>query len=312
MKNHQPLVLLLFLLLIGGPVSAFQDNETPYRSQNFTVNAPGDLEVTTSGSAISVSGNSGNAVVIDMFVKYKGKAVESPNSEVEEMLENYELDFSQNGNKISVSAKQKGNWGWNSNNKINLSFHISVPHQMSTSVKSSGGSISMSDISGKHEVNTSGGSVKIYRSEGELITKSSGGSFRLEEFKGDASIQTSGGSIKINQMIGDLSISSAGGSVVLEEMEGSIDVSSSGGSIKAQMNTLENGLTMKSSGGSITAVIPEGMGLDLDLSGGSVNSTIANFNGEIKRDRILGKMNGGGIPVTMQSSGGSIKLEFGN
>lgn len=168
----------------------------------------------------------------------------------------------------------------------------------------------MTEISGNHEVHTNGGSVKISDSKGELLTKSSGGSFLLEEFEGNANIQTSGGSIKIKELTGDIVIGSAGGSVDLQEIEGSIDVSSSGGSIKAQLDTLEKALTMKSSGGSITAIVPEGMGLDLDLRGGRVKSTLANFNGEIKDDKVLGKMNGGGIPVRMESSGGSINLEF--
>ena len=67
---------------------------------------------------------------------------------------------------------------------------------------------------------------------------------------------------------------------------------------------------MKPSGGSITAIVPKGVGLNLDLSGGRVNTSLSNFDGEIKKDKIVGKLNGGGIPVTMQSSGGSINLEF--
>ena len=301
---------LLFLLLIGGTAYGFQENKTPYLSETFKVNAPGELVVTTSGSAISVKGDSGNEVLVEMYVKYKGKEVSAKNSEVEGLLENYELDFIQSGNKVSVSAKQKGNIKWNSKERINLSFIVSVPYETSTVVKSSGGSISMVEISGNHEVHTSGGSVKISDSKGELLTKSSGGSFLLDEFIGNADIQTSGGYIKVNNLTGDIAIASAGGSVTLEEISGSIDVSSSGGSIKAQLNELEKGLTMKSSGGSITAIVPEGMGLDLDLRGGRVKSTLANFNGEIKDDKILGKMNGGGIPVKMESSGGIINLEF--
>jgi hypothetical protein len=312
MKNLQSFVPLFILLLLASctHASSFQYDSEAYRSQSFSLSGPGDLQVETSGSAITVSGTSGNTVTIDMYVKYKGNEIDGESAEVEELLEDYTLDFSQNGNTISVVAKRSGNWGWDSNNKLSLAFKISVPHAMSSNIKSSGGSISLTEITGKHEISTSGGSVQILKSKGELFTKSSGGSFRLEDFSGNVSVQTSGGSVKVSQLTGDLEIGSSGGSVNLEEIDGSINANTSGGSIKAQLTNLEKSLTMKSSGGSITAIVPKGMGLDLNLSGGRVNSTLTNFSGEMKKDKVVGKINGGGIPVTMQSSGGSINLEF--
>lgn len=313
MKNLQSLFVLIFFLVTASCTNAtsFQFEGEPYLSQSFSINGPGDLKVETSGSSVSVSGTSGNTVTIDMYVKFRGKEIDRENAEVEELLEEYDLDFSQDGNTISLKAKKSGSWGWNSDNRLNLAFKISVPHNMSTNINSSGGSISLAELTGEHEINTSGGSIKVSKSEGELVTKSSGGSFRLEEFRGNVSVQTSGGSVKISQVAGDISIGSSGGSVSLEEIDGSINASTSGGSIKAQLSNLEKGLTMKSSGGSITAVVPMGLGLDLDLRGGRVNTSLSNFSGEQKKDKVIGKINGGGIPVTLQSSGGSINLEFG-
>lgn len=312
MKNLQlPLaMLLLFLGVSCTNASSFQFEGDPYLSHNFTINGPGDLKVETSGASVSVSGTSGNSVVIDMYVKYKGKEIDTENADIEELLEEYDLDFSQNGNTISLTAKKSGGWGWNSDNSLNLAFKVSVPHTMSTNINSSGGSISLTEITGEQEINTSGGSINVSKSDGKLLISSSGGSFRLEEFRGNVSVKTSGGSVKISQVEGDISIGSSGGSVSLEEIEGSINASTSGGSIRAQLTNLEKSLTMKSSGGSITAVVPQGLGLDLNLSGGRVNTTLSNFSGEQKKDKVSGTINGGGIPVTLQSSGGSINLEF--
>lgn len=312
MKNLHSLLPLLILLLLAKYTQAtpFQYDGDPYLSQSFSLAGTGDLKVATSGSAITVTGTSGNTIIIDMYVKYKGNEIDTENAEVEELLEDYTLDISQSGNTISITAKKRSNQGWDSSNKLNLAFKIQVPHEISSNIQSSGGSISLTEISGKHEIQSSGGSIKIDNCDGELVTRSAGGSFRLEEFKGNASVQSSGGSIKINQLTGDLAIGSSGGSVVLEQIDGSIDVSSSGGSIKAQMNALEKGLTLKSSGGSITAVVPEGLGLYLDLRGGRVNSSLGNFSGEQKKDKVVGTINGGGIPVSIHSSGGSISLEF--
>ena len=298
---------LLILLSLQLTAFALEFRADPYRTKKFTLSGAGNLNVETSGSSVAVTGASGNEVVVDMYVKLDGREIEMEDAAVEKELENYNLDISQSGNTISLLVRRKMNSG---RSKMNLSFKIKVPKEMSSKFQSSGGSIAIDGLNGKQEVETSGGSIQVLNSSGAVRTQSSGGSFRVENFKGNVDVQTSGGSIKISQLTGDVQVGSSGGSVTLEEISGSIDASTSGGSIKAQLSDVEKSLTMKSSGGSITAVVPSGLGLNLDLSGGRVNSSLSNFDGEIKKDRILGKINGGGVPVTMQSSGGSINLEF--
>ncbi|WPR76321.1 hypothetical protein [Algoriphagus sp. NG3] len=298
------LVLALFSSeLIGG--AAFSAD--PYLTKEFTLTGAGNLNVETSGASVAVTGAGGNQVIVEMYVKLNGKQVELEDADVERELENYNLDISQSGNTISVIVKKRNNSG---RSKLSLSFQVQVPTEMSSKFQSSGGSIAIDGINGSQEVHTSGGSIQVVNSRGEVKTRSSGGSFRVENFEGNIDVQTSGGSIKVNQLLGDLNVNTSGGSVNLEAISGSIFANTSGGSIRAQLSNVEKQLTMKSSGGSITAVVPDGLGLDLDLSGGRVNSKLSNFSGEVKKDRILGKINGGGVPVTMQSSGGSINLEF--
>ncbi|PZX57695.1 putative adhesin [Algoriphagus ratkowskyi] len=309
MKFSNLVSAFLVSALLSLQFSAFASDfkADPYLTKQFTLNGAGNLKVETSGSSFSVTGGRGNQVVVDMYVKYDGREVETENADVERELENYTLDISQNGNTIALIVKKKNNSG---RSKLNLSFKIQVPEEMSSKFQSSGGSISLDGINGNQEIATSGGSIQVSNSSGYVDTHSSGGSLRVENFKGNVDVQSSGGSVKVNKLTGDLNVSTSGGSVNLEEISGSISANTSGGSIRAQLSNVEKELTMKSSGGSITAVVPEGLGLNLDLSGGRVNSRLSNFSGEVKKDRILGKINGGGNPVTIQSSGGSINLEF--
>lgn len=299
--------VVLMLLSLQLTVFASDFRADPYLTKKFTLSGAGNLNVETSGSSVAVTGASGNEVVVDMYVKLDGKEIEKEDAAVEEELENYILDISQSGNTISLIVKRKTN---TNRSKLNLSFKLRVPKEMSSKFQSSGGSIAIEGLNGKQDLASSGGSIQVINSSGQVKTQSSGGSFRVEDFEGNVGVQTSGGSIKISQLTGDLMIGSSGGSVNLEEIAGSIVVNSSGGSVRAQLSKLEKELTLKSSGGSITAVVPDGLGLNLDISGGRVNSPLSNFDGEIKKDKIVGKVNGGGIPVTLQSSGGSINLEF--
>lgn len=305
MKTLNHSFAFLFLFFFSVSVSAFQAD--PYLTKEFTLNGSGNLKVETSGSSVAVTGTSGNQVIVDMFVKYDGRQIEMENEEVERELANYNLDISQSGNTIAVIIKKRNN---NGRNKLNLSFKIQVPEEMSSKIQTSGGSISVDGISGEQEISTSGGSIQVVNSSGYVKTRSSGGSFRVENFEGNVEVESSGGSIKITHLTGDLNVNTSGGSVNLEDISGSISANTSGGSIRAELSNVEKSVSMMTSGGSITAIVPEGLGLDLNLSGGRVNSNLSNFNGEVKKDKVVGKINGGGIPVTMQSSGGSINLEF--
>lgn len=282
----------------------------PYLTKEFTLNGKGALDVETSGASVAVMGMPGNQVIVEMYVKRNGREYDSKDPEIEELLENYQLDISKSGNTISLKVKKKNNSGWNNRNNLNLSFKVQVPTEMSSNMLSSGGSISLENVSGEQKIATSGGSIRIADASGEVVSKSSGGSFSLNDFDGMVDVQTSGGSVKINGLEGDLKINTSGGSVTLEDISGSIDANTSGGSIRAKLLGVDEDLSFQTSGGSITAMVSAGLGLNLDLRGGRVNSRFSNFDGEVKKDLIVGKMNGGGPLISMRSSGGSINLEF--
>jgi len=62
-----------------------------------------------------------------MYVKYKGKKIDTENAEVEELLEDYTLDFSHKRNTFSIHLPNEMVAGvWESNNKLSLAFKVSV------------------------------------------------------------------------------------------------------------------------------------------------------------------------------------------
>ncbi|WP_111672251.1 DUF4097 family beta strand repeat-containing protein [Algoriphagus litoralis] len=312
MKNSKSLVIglsLAMFFVFVQQVSAFIQTD-PYLSKEFTLSGKGNLEVETSGASVAVTGGSGNQVKVDMFVKRNGKEIGSTDAEVEKLLENYILDISKNGNTISLRVKNKSSDSWRNGNNLSLSFKIQAPIEISSQFQSSGGSISIENLNGTQQISTSGGSIRVVNSSGTVTSKSSGGSFSLTDFDGQVEAQSSGGAVKIADLRGSVSVNTSGGSVTLEDITGKITASTSGGSIRAKLLAVEEDLSFRSSGGSISAEVPAGLGLNLDLRGGRVNTQFSNFDGEIKKDLIVGKMNGGGPLISMQSSGGSINLEF--
>lgn len=313
MKTNQlfSFCMLLLAALTFPTLSYAQGSGDAYRTDNFTVSGNVNFEAETSGSSVKVVGGSGNQIVVTMYAKISGDKVSYPNDRVEEFLEDYRVEIEQNGNTVTLTAKGKSGswWSWD-DNKVNLYFEVAVPENTSTSFQTSGGAISIDRLSGSHDIATSGGSIKVSNSSGEVYTQSSGGSFSLSRFEGDATVKTSGGSVKISDLIGDIEISTSGGSVSLEDIDGSISANTSGGSIRANLVAVEDDLSFKSSGGSISVTVPEDIGLDLNMRGGRVNSTMRNFSGSIDKDRVVGELNGGGYELLVQSSGGRVSLDF--
>lgn len=76
------------------------------------------------------------------------------------------------------------------------------------------------------------------------------------------------------------------------------------------MIQLTEKLELKTTGGNIYATIPAKLGLDLDLSADHINVPLTNFTGTTKKDRVKGQMNGGGIPILLSTSGGSLTLNY--
>ena len=300
-------VLSAFLLTI---LSSFAKDGDPYLTKTFTLNGRGDLSVETSGGSIEVTGHDGNEVEVNVYVKANGgwSLFGDDDDDLEEALQDYEIDIRQRGNQVLATAKRKSK-GWNDNG-LSISFEVAVPHDISCNLNTSGGSISVANVEGTHDINTSGGSISFDNMVGTTKAHTSGGGINIHQYQGKMEASTSGGSVEVTQSEGDIAVSTSGGGITLEDVSGSVEASTSGGSIKADIHQLGESLSLSTSGGSIKATLPEGKGIDLDLSGNRVNTELVNFTGKSEKDNIKGSINGGGIPVNMHTSGGSVTVEY--
>lgn len=288
----------------------YQKDDQPYLTKEFTLSGAGNLDVQTSGGSISVIAHEGNKVKVEMYLRKGSRNLKAGDKAARELLEDYRLDISQSGNRVLALAERKSQGWMNGSNNSSISFTVYVPKEMETNLKTSGGSVNLEGVRGKQVLQTSGGSIGLENIEGQTKARTSGGSIHVERFAGILDAHTSGGSIHLEDSKGELTVHTSGGSIDIDNVEGSIDASTSGGGIHANLLALTNHVKLHTSGGSINAVLPSGLGLDLDLKGNRVNTKLQNFNGEAEKDRIRGSMNGGGIPVVMSTSGGNVNVEY--
>lgn len=186
----------------------------------------------------------------------------------------FDVSFDADGDGLTIVGKRENGhgWGWNS---LKVKYEITVPKRYNLDLDTSGGSIQIEDIIGEIKVRTSGGSISV------------------GDVEGDVSLHTSGGSIRTNDIMGE------------------IDAHTSGGSIEVTFaKQPQKDASLTTSGGSITARLPADVAIDLDAStsGGRVKSEF-DVVGKVKKQRIRGKINGGGTELELHTSGGSVRVE---
>lgn len=266
--------------------------------------------------------------------------------EIKKRLEEYDIVIEKEGNTVVASARRKTNQdrsNWKT--ALNIGFKFYTPRSMAADLETSGGSLRLSHLTGNQKLatsggsigledvrgtvngetsggsinirdchdqitlETSGGSIEATNSDGTLKLETSGGSIRLNGLKGKIVAETSGGSVQGSNIDGKLKTGTSGGSVRLNNIAGSLEASTSAGSIEVEMTRVDKYVRLDGNVGSVRLRVPMNKGLDLDLSGSKVVAgSLSNFDGQAEKDRIRGKINGGGPRVEVSASMGTVYL----
>ena len=338
-------VIVLLMVAFSFLIANAQSESTPYLTKSLSDAAIKNVEAKTSGGSIDVSGGDNNAR-IEVYISSNKHGLSK--DDIDKILhEDYEFSVTATGNKLTAIAKHKSGLQWNNKRSLSIAFKIFVPENVSTDLSTSGGSISINNVSGTEDFSTSGGSLDVKKLTGKINGKTSGGSIHVSDSKDDIDLSTSGGSIdasncdgkiKLNtsggsvsltdlkgdikattsggsvngeHINGDLSAHTSGGNVHVKDLAGSLDGSTSGGNIHVEIVIAGKFIKLNNSGGNIDLEIPKDKGYDLNLRGDKINTlALNNFSGSTKEKHIEGKLNGGGIPVDVDAGGGKINLSF--
>lgn len=299
---------LTTIFLAGVAFGGIEDTIT----KTFTVEPGGTLTLETDIGSIEVQGVEGNTVEVEVIREVKI----NNEKKVEEILEDFQIEFSQSGKDVFIKAEyERSGWQrfWDNISKhLRVKYIVSVPHVYNVDLKTKGGSISVEDLEGEVKSRTSGGSLRFDRISGDVSGRTSGGSIRIGEVNGTVGVHTSGGSIKIEKAKGEVDAHTSGGSITVEEVTGAIRAKTSGGSVKAYISHQPmSDCHLTTSGGSITVYMEEDISVDVNArtSGGQVRTEFpVTLKGEISKKYLKAKINDGGPELYLRTSGGSIYL----
>lgn len=277
--------------------------------KTFPVSGAGLLRVETQGGAIEVGPAGGSAVKVVLRQKFRADT----DAEADELLKKIELKLEQNGNDVTVVAKYPSAKGfsWNGN-PVRIDIVVQVPAAFATQLKTSGGNITVGDLTGKLDARTSGGSIKLGNLGGTADARTSGGNIVLASAAAAVNLDTSGGNIAVGRVAGSAKLETSGGDIRIDAASGSLQARTSGGSIRAALvGPLTADSSLATSGGSVRVTVDPkaSFRLDASTSGGSVDAdglTITLEGSSRSRSKLAGTVNGGGPVLKLRSSGGSI------
>jgi hypothetical protein len=335
----------LFFLVLASPVylASAQDWKTPYLTRSLASDNVKNVFVNTSGGSISVKG--GEEPRIEVYIVGNNNQNLSKEEIAKRLQEDYTLDITVNSGELHATAKQKHNIS-NWRRSLSIGFKVYVNKATETNLNTSGGSISIANLTGNQNFETSGGSLNISSVSGiikgetsggsinvsnsskdiDLVTsggsisasncsghlklETSGGSLKLDNLKGYVKAETSGGSVNGNNIDGELIASTSGGSVSLSEVAGSVNATTSAGSIHVQMTRVDKYVKIDGNSGHVDLQLPANKGLDLDVRGDRVNVAMSGkFEGQKEKEKVVGKVNGGGSLVEVRGDG-SVNVSF--
>lgn len=337
------LYLTLFAMLMAVGVYAQRNNDKPFFTKDFSETSLNALKVQTSGGSITVEGDRSSGVRVEMYVQannWNGNDISD--NEIEDRLKLYDITIRRENDRVVAIAKLKDQNNMNWKKGLSIAFKVFTPRNFTTDLKTSGGSIHLASLTGEQNFTTSGGSIHVNDLKGTIRGRTSGGSIEATNCSDDIDLTTSGGSIKAEKMLGRVNLKTSGGSITLADLngtimaatsgggiradgiEGALDATTSGGSIRmrnlaasvkartsagsieADFDKLGDFVTLSTSAGSVRVNMPLNKGLDLDLRGNKVSIDLKNFDGRMDKDRVQGSLNGGGIPIKLSASSGSV------
>lgn len=335
--------IILFAIALQCVAALAQDNKKPYLVKELSANAIKHVFVSTSGGSITVSGAAGEKSRVEVYINGNNGFGISDEEIKKRLDERYTLTVETNGDELHAVARSKHDGDWDWHRSLNISFKVYVSRDVATKLETSGGSIHLDNLHGDERFSTSGGSLHIDKLTGDIHGSTSGGSISVSDSQDRIDLETSGGSINANNCKGDIKLGTSGGSLRLNHLDGKINAETSGGSVSADdikgelkagtsggsvnLTNLACSLDTWTSGGSIHAQItqagkyvkasvsgghidlslPSKQGFDLNLRGDRVTADLGgNFSGTKEKDRVDGKLNGGGIPV--EAGGGRVNL----
>ena len=213
--------IFVLFIIVSLNASPFVVNVNAQRNEAFATYTFSDLlmssvnlvEANTLNSSLTVTGDAVSEAVVEMYVSGNSPAIrrrQASNEEIKQYLEkNYTIEVRVADEKLLVVAKPKTN----GSESYSVSFKITVPRQMNSILKTTNGSVQISNLSGSQTFQTVNGSLKVDNVSGKISGSTVNGSVTVTNSNDDINLSTVNGSITAKDCDGKINLSTVNGKI---------------------------------------------------------------------------------------------------
>jgi len=272
-----------------------------------------ELFISVDQGSIEIINAPGTNIAVEAFRVKDGKAMREPLAATDAKLRREK-------GTLVLKLSARGRSG--------LIFHVHVPPQTPLDLKSSHGSITVTNHVGSVKAKSSVGKIQLGRIRGEVDAQSSNGDVWLERGESAVRVKTSGGRMMIGEIHGPAVLESSGGSIYLGQAHreliakaggGSINVLRARDSVRAQANggsvavnftqQPKHECVLRTSGGSVVLGLAPQLNLRLAARGDGEVITDLPIDWKDTHDRYeRGLLNTNGGTITARAEGGKVAL----
>ncbi|MEX0747538.1 MAG: DUF4097 family beta strand repeat-containing protein [Rhodothermales bacterium] len=294
----------------SGVTSAMAAVEAPSAKEvlidkKFPATSGENLEVKVGHSDVTIKTGSGNGAHVQVIVSGGNM------KRAREFFEHLKFRVEKNGRTISVTTNPtQRNWSWNWG-RVDIDVLITVPEVFDAQVAVAHGDVEVNRLKGTLSFTTAHGDLHIGSLSGSTasITSAHGDVDAQEIATEKFRLSAAHGDVHIDRLAtAAFEATAAHGDIEIENAEGRAEVSSSHGDIDIRFAREVSG-EFTNSHGDIEISAPSALAANVDFEGSDVEIAGSySFEGTQKRDRIEGKINGGGPSLSARTTHGSISL----
>lgn len=255
-------------------------------TKTYTVNGRAHVRVGTNDGAVRVS--TGDTKQVELRVIYDGFTLDK----------NLTVSSRQDGDAVEISARAHnsvGILGWGNWHRT-LRIEVHMPREADLNVDTGDGSVEAQSLTGDLDIHTGDGHIRVDGAKGSIRLRTGDGSIEGRDLDGRVEADTGDGHVSLEGRFDGLNIKTGDGSITARAGAGS---------------KLTSGWTIHTGDGSVDLSLPGDLQANIEAStnDGRISLGIpVTVEGTFSTSKISGKMNGGGMQLTIHTGDGSIHL----
>lgn len=129
-------------------------------------------------------------------------------------------------------------------------------------------------------------------------------------------VETINGRVVVERVSGEMNLESTNGRIEVRDGAGRVNASTTNGRIYAELRSVApGGMRFSTTNGGVEVALPDTVAADLDVSttNGSIKTDFPiTVSGTFSKNRLSGDLNGGGEPIRIRTTNGSVRISRTN